>query len=229
MSNIHCGILAAPLQKVKPIFNGRLTLGFDYLLELFFQLVGGGAHSLSAMIRFLFTLLFLLPAIVNSLQLNLLSTSNVSSSIASSEISAINATRLTTHNACYAHSEEHTFPTTKSDCERALDRLVNGQSLVEVHHFGYHTSRVTDRLPVEAEYGSCNIVLMTFDLDTRIALTYAELYSELLGPDGVLKDCLGPDVPALEALGGQTALGPRHMLVAEVTGQPKRIADQKSR
>ena len=88
---------------------------------------------------------------------------------------------------------------------------------------------MTDLLPVETEYGTCNIVLMTFDLDTCISLTYAELYAELLGPDGVLKDCLGPDVPAVDALGGQTSLGPRNMLVADVTGQPKKKTDQKNR
>ena len=67
-----------------------------------------------------------------------------------------------------------------------------------------------------------------FDLDTRISLTYAEIYAELLGPDGLLKECLGPSVPAEDALGGQTVLGPRNMLIADVTGRPYRATDQKS-
>ena len=179
----------------------------------------------------LLSLLLLLLAVGNSLQLNMLTASNISSSsIPSVRLSAHNATRLTTHNVCFDHSEGYVFQTTKSDCERALDKLVNGKSLLEVHTFGYQTgSRVTDHLPIEIDYGTCNIALLTFDLDTRISLTYAELYAELMGPDGVLKDCLGTDVPPIDALGGQTAIGPLNMLVAEVTGQGKKVADQKYR
>ncbi len=171
----------------------------------------------------------LLPIIMgNPLQLNLLSTPNASS-IALAKPSALNTTGLTSHNDCYEHSEGYLFTTTKSDCEKALDRFVAGKSLTEIRYFSYKHYRVTDQLPVEAEYGSCNIALVTFDLDTRISMTYAEIYAELLGPDGVLKECLGPDVPAGEALGGQTSLGPGNRLVAEVTGQPKKRADQKTR
>ena len=68
---------------------------------------------------------------------------------------------------------------------------------------------------------------MMFDLDKRLTLTYAEIYAELMGPDGVLKECLGPSVPAVDALGGQTVLGPRHLLIADVTGKPDNTADQK--
>ena len=173
--------------------------------------------------------LLILPAVTcNPLQLNLLSTANTSS-IVSGELPAPNVTRLTTYNTCYDHTEGHVFTTTKSDCERALDKLVNGKSLIEPHSFGYQKSRITDRLPVEAEFGSCNIALLTFDLDIRISMTYAEIYAELLGPNGVLKDCLGEDVPITDALGGQTALGPGNNLVVEVTGQPKKAIDQKGR
>ena len=180
------------------------------------------------MISLILPFLILPLVICNVSQLNLLSSPNASS-IARSKISTLNATGLTTHNACYEHSHGHIFVTTKSDCERALDKLVNGKSLTDIHHFGYQGHRITDQLPVEAEYGSCNIAFLTFDLDTRITITYAEIYAELLGPDGVLKECLGPDVPYAEALGGQTALGPLNMLVAEVTGLPRKVADQESR
>ena len=183
------------------------------------------------MIRLILPFLILPSVICNALQLNLLSSPNASS-IARSKTSTLNTTGITTHNDCYEHSQGHLFVTTKSDCERALDKLVNGKSLTELHHFGYqgyHGHRITDQLPVEAEYGSCNIAFLTFDLDTRITLTYAEIYAELLGPDGVLKECLGPAVPYAEALGGQTAMGPLNMLVAEVTGLPRKVADQESR
>ena len=171
---------------------------------------------LSTMFYYLFSLV--LPLVIcNSHQLNLLSTSNAST-VALGIISNLNATRLTTHNACFDSSEIQFFPATKSDCERALDKLVIGKSLIKPHTFGYEGPRLTDHLPVNAEYGSCSITLMTFDLHSRITITYAEIYSELLGPDGVLKECLGPSVPADEAFGGQTAIGPENMLVADVSG-----------
>ena len=158
------------------------------------------------------------------LQLDLLPTSNASS-VASDKSPTLNASRLTTHNDCFDHSLGHLFTTTKSDCERALDTLVKGKSLLEMHTFGYQSYGVTDRLPVEAGYGSCTVALLMFDLDTRISLTYAEIYAELLGPDGMLKECLGPSVPAADALGGQTVLGPRNMLIADVTGRPHKATD----
>lgn len=101
--------------------------------------------------------------------------------------------------------------------------------MIEVHSFGYQSRGVTDRLPVEAEYGTCTIALLMFDLDTRISLTYAEIYAEILGPDGLLKECLGPSVPKADALGGQTVLGPQNMLIVDVTGNPRGATDQKSR
>ena len=180
------------------------------------------------MIHFLLPFLILPLIICKPLPLDLLSTSNVSS-IAPDNSPAFNATRLTTHNDCFDHTLGHLFTTTKSDCERALDKLVEGKSMIEPRSFSYKVRGVTDRLPVEAEYGSCSINLMMFDLDKRLTMTYAEIYAELLGPDGVLKECLGPGVPPEDALGGQTVLGPLNMLIADVTGRPYEAADQKNR
>ena len=176
------------------------------------------------MIYYLFPFLVLPLVICNAPQLNLLSAPNASA-FAPGIISNLNATRLTTYNACFDSSEGQIFPATKSDCERALDTLVKGKSLVEPHYFGYEARRITDLLPVKAEYGSCTITLMAFDLESRITITYAEIYAELLGPDGLLKDCLGPSVPAKKAFGGQTAIGPRDLLVADVSGRPFRGTD----
>lgn len=175
-----------------------------------------------------FILQFLPLVICNPSQLHLLPASNTSS-LTSGNPPTANATSLTTYNDCFDHSLGHLFTTTKSDCERALDTLVKGKSLIEPHNFGYQSRGVTDRLPVEAKYGSCTVALLMFDLDTRVTLTYAEIYAELLGPDGLLKECLGPHVPAEDALGGQTVLGPRNMLIADVTGRPYKAADQKKR
>lgn len=164
------------------------------------------------------------PVIIcNPLQLDL------PSSIAPSRNSTFNATRLTTHNECFDASHDHDIPATKLHCERALDTLVKGKSLLELHHFGYNKNpRVTDQLPIKAEYGNCVITLLTFDFDTNIIMTYAEIYAELLGPDGVLKECLGPDIPTAKALGGQTAIGPRNLLIADVSGQLSKDTDKKS-
>ena len=170
-----------------------------------------------------------LPLVIGSaMQLNVLSNPNAST-IAPGTTSALNATRLITYNECFDHSEGHIFRATKSDCERALDGLVSGKSLLELHSFGYYKAhRVTDVLPIQAEYGSCAITLMAFDLEVRITMTFAEIYAELLGPDGVLKKCLGPGIPAADALGGQTVLGPQNKLAAEVVGLPVKAAGQKS-
>lgn len=176
------------------------------------------------MISLLLDLLVLPLVICYPLQLNL------PSSTALGSASILNATRLTTHNECFDSSHDHDFPATKSDCERALDTLVKGKSLLELHHFGYNKGpRITDRLPLKAEYGNCAITLLTFDLDTSIIMTYAEIYAELLGPDGVLKECLGPAIPTAQALGGQTAIGPRNLLIADVAGQLREDADKKGR
>ena len=173
--------------------------------------------------------IWVLPLVTcNILQLDLVSLSNASST-ASKESPARNTSRLTTYNDCFDHFEGHLFTTVKADCERALDELVAGKSLTGLHSFSYQKRGATDRLPVEVQYGSCSIALMMFDLDARISLTYAEIYAELLGPDGVLKECLGSNVPAVDALGGQTVLGPRNMLIADVTGRPNGAADQESR
>lgn len=154
---------------------------------------------------------------------------NLPSSTGPGENSILNATHLTTHNECFDSSYDHDFPASKSDCERALDTLVKGKSLLELHRFGYDKGpRITDQLPIKAEYGNCAIALLTFDLDTSIIMTYAEIYAELLGPDGVLKECLGPGIPTAQALGGQTAIGPRNLLIVDVSGQLRKDADKKS-
>ena len=181
------------------------------------------------MISFHLPFLVLPLVTCSAIQLNLLSTPSASS-IAPGNTSSLSATRLTTYNECYDHSEGQSFRATKSDCERALDGLVSGKSLLELHSFGYYKARrVTDVLPIQAEYGSCAITLMTFDLEVQITMTFAEIYAELLGPDGVLKKCLGPGVPAADALGGQTVLGPQNKLAADVVGLPIKPASQKSR
>ena len=186
--------------------------------------------SLCIMIYYSFLSLMLLPAVFSiTLPLNIVSNPNVYSPTPL-RLASLSTTRLTTNNNCFYKSTEHSFVTTKPDCEGALDILVKGKSLVEPHYFGYKgVPRITDQLPVGAQYGTCSLVLLAYNTDSRIMITYAEIYAELLGPDGLIKDCVGPDVPFEDALGGQTAMGPGNMLVADVMGRPFAAADQKIR
>ena len=47
-------------------------------------------------------------------------------------------------------------------------------------------------------------------------LTLGEVYAELLGPEGVIKNCLGQVRPP--AIGGRMVLGPKGFLRVVVTG-----------
>ena len=47
-------------------------------------------------------------------------------------------------------------------------------------------------------------------------LTLAEIYAEVLGPDGLAKQCLAPR--RQPALGGTIKMGPRKVIFAVITG-----------
>ena len=178
------------------------------------------------MIYLLLLLSFFSLTRCSALSISPLTITNVSRLVAP-KTSNPTTTGLTTHNDCFDHSLGHLFTVTKADCEHALDNLVRGKSLLEPRSFSYRPSVVvTDRLPVVADWGTCSLVLMMFDVDEIVSLTYAEIYAELLGPDGLLKECLGPSVPAVDALGGQTVIGPGHILIADVTGQPNKATNK---
>lgn len=52
--------------------------------------------------------------------------------------------------------------------------------------------------------------------DDEDTLTLAEIYAELLGPDGVMKQCLGQT--RSPAIGGRMSFGTKGLLKAVVTG-----------
>lgn len=52
--------------------------------------------------------------------------------------------------------------------------------------------------------------------DDEDTLTLAEIYAELLGPDGLMKQCLGQ--VRSPAIGGRMSLGAKGLLKAVVTG-----------
>lgn len=57
-------------------------------------------------------------------------------------------------------------------------------------------------------------------------LTLAEVYAEVMGPDGVVKGCLGPGRPP--SLGGRMSLGPKELLKVMITGTKGREGTSSS-
>ena len=218
--------VAAALPKAKRIATTVpvLIISFctlhSYILGFF-----GVGDRMATMIHLLLLLSFFSLSWCDPLSLPSLTITNVSKVVAPST-SNHSTTGLTTFNDCSDNSLGDLFTVNKADCERALDNLVRGKSLLEVRRFSYRDSVVvTDRLPVESQWGTCNLVLMMFDTDKIVSLTYAEIYAELLGPDGLLKECSWPYVAKVYALGGHTVLGPGNILIADVTGQPDRATN----
>lgn len=60
------------------------------------------------------------------------------------------------------------------------------------------------------------IYLNVINEDDEDTLTLAEIYAELLGPDGLMKQCLGQT--RSPAIGGRMSLGAKGLLKAVVTG-----------
>ena len=53
--------------------------------------------------------------------------------------------------------------------------------------------------------------------DNEDVLTMAEVYAEVVGPDGLIKQCLGQR--RLPAIGGRMTLGPKSLLRVMITGK----------
>lgn len=71
-------------------------------------------------------------------------------------------------------------------------------------------------LPFQKVSGSCMIYADVANDGDEDVLTLAEIYAELLGPDGVMKQCLGQR--RLPAIGGRMVLGAKGLLRIMVTG-----------
>ena len=132
---------------------------------------------------------------------------------------ANSTTVLSTLLSCFAQSNPPSiFPTNKNDCETALDNWVRGNDLAEPHIFSrepsYHLQDV--QLPLLREFGTCAMYLNTVSPGVEDTLTLAEIYAEVLGPDGLAKQCLAPK--RQPALGGTMKMGPRKVVFAVITG-----------
>ena len=121
---------------------------------------------------------------------------------------------------CFYQSDPPTlFPTTESDCEAALDAWVSGQDLYEPRVFSrmsyYVVQNIT--LPLVRQYGTCVIHLDVRAESDEDTMSLADVYAGIMGPDGLVKRCLGPSSP--HPLGGMMNLGPKRKLLAQISGR----------
>ena len=124
---------------------------------------------------------------------------------------------LSTQYRCLEQDGRFTS-TTKADCEAALDRFVQGRPMTIRQSFS-NQGQASFTTPIRTEYETCKIDFSINDNTSRVLMTLGELYGVLMGPNGVIKQCLGPTVPYPRALGGATTLGSGGKLIALVVGQ----------
>jgi len=141
--------------------------------------------------------------------------------LSSLDLGPLNTTSLSTKIGCFPFKptkQPPLLPTNKHDCEAAIDNGIRGQSLTTLRKFARKPSSHVDDvlLPVRFSSGSCYVELNMIDADDEDTLTLAEIYAEVMGPDGVAKRCLGPGRPFW--LGGRMSLGPKELLKVIVTG-----------
>ena len=163
--------------------------------------------------RLLFIALGPLSVLANPFQLTSpQQISNVSTNV----IPDLNTTIPRAHFECFPGGAGG-LPTNKDDCEQALDDFVGGKSMTEDHIFAY-TGRRTDTLPLQQSFETCRIDFLLMDLEDQCMITLAEIYGEMMGPDGVIKQCLTIH-PRPGRVGGQVFLGRNSNLIARVKGQ----------
>lgn len=131
------------------------------------------------------------------------------------------STNLGVQIGCFKQTRTSSFiATNKVSCEAALDAWVRGKSLLVPRTFSRNPSAILTpddvRLPVQWVSGSCTVIVTILDEDDEETMTLGEIYAEVLGPDGVIKQCLG-QVRA-PAIGGRMVLGAKGLLRVVVTG-----------
>lgn len=99
-----------------------------------------------------------------------------------------------------------------------MDNWVRGHSLITPRTFGRNPSSRTDDvlLPLVLSGRSCFVQLDTVNEDDEDTMTLGEIYAEVMGPDGVVKQCVGPGRPP--GLGGKMLLGQKQVIKVFVTG-----------
>ena len=118
--------------------------------------------------------------------------------------------------------------TTETDCEGALDEWVSGQDLYESRLFSRRSYYLVHdiKLPLVRQYGTCVIQLDVQSEDEEEMMSLEDVYTGIMGPDGLVKRCLGLQNP--EQLGGMMTLGPKRKLLAVISGREMRMGGESS-
>lgn len=90
--------------------------------------------------------------------------------------------------------------------------------MISSRTFGRNPSSRTDDvlLPLVLSGRSCFVQLDMVNEDDEDTMTLGEIYAELMGPDGVVKQCVGPGRPP--GLGGRMFLGRKKVIKVFVMG-----------
>lgn len=139
-------------------------------------------------------------------------------SLESTPLQRLNASALTHSDlGCFANKPWVT--TSKADCEGALDVWVGGESLSIPRLFSRnptsHMSHV--RLPFQAWHASCTVYVNVVDPGDEEVITLGQVYAEVLGPDGLAKNCLGQR--GIPAIGGKMTIGRKGVLKVILSGR----------
>ena len=70
---------------------------------------------------------------------------------------------------------------------------------------------------MQVESGTCLFAMDMLNASDEDTLTMAEVYAEVVGPDGLIKQCLGQ--VRQPAIGGRMSLGPKNLLKVMITGR----------
>ena len=130
---------------------------------------------------------------------------------------------------CFYQSDPPTLlPTTETDCEGALDAWVSGQDLHEPRVFSRMSFYLVQniKLPLVRQYGTCVIQLDVHADSDEDMMSLADVYAGIMGPDGLVKRCLGLQSP--DQLGGMMALGPKRKLLALISGREMQMDGEVS-
>lgn len=106
--------------------------------------------------------------------------------------------------------------TNKADCEGALDSFVNGQQLGISRLWTKRPSSYLTpvQLPVRVTYRTCSLWINVVNDQDEEIMPMAELYAEVMGPNGLAKTCLGQHFQP--AMGGRMELGQLNVVLQGV-------------
>lgn len=94
--------------------------------------------------------------------------------------------------------------TNKNDCEMAVDSWVKDEHLGVTKSFALaqnpgHPYMAFEQLPIQKEYRTCRFRVNIEEHVGEVLTSMGEVYAEVMGPDGLAKNCLGQqeDLPSV--------------------------------